>query len=73
MGELQKKPHCSGHKVDERDNLLGFALSRKSLSVVTQVVGQKGTEQMPISYKATYIPVTSQTDGNTWSSPGRTR
>lgn len=66
MGELEKKPHCSRHKVDERDNLSCFALSRKSLSVVTQVVGQKGTEQMPISYKACYILVTSQTDVNTW-------
>lgn len=66
MGELEKKPHDFRHKVDERDNLSRFALSRKSLSVVTQMVGQKGTEQMPISYKASYILVTSQADVNTW-------
>lgn len=66
MGELEKKPYYSRHKADERDHLSCFALSRKSLSVVTQLVGQKGTEQMLISYKTSCILVTSQTDVKTW-------
>lgn len=54
-----KKWHYFRHKVDERDYLLCYALSSKSLGMVTQVVPsllvpfleREGMEQMPISYK----------------------